>query len=347
MIDYSQLGLCFKLYSDQVLSNRGLCYRQKWNREQGRQDLTLAKPDWVGNGDHAVDETIFGRAGAQQIFSVPPGVLWRPDEAKLRNLKRRRYFHPPQLVAVAKDSSVTNTVGATDQKALPPTPPPETLPVTHSLSITGASARHDAGESISTMPAATAWPAGRTKGGYPLKPMGTSTASKEAEMPPRPIHYQGARVCPNTGSASTLHERRITLRKGRACSAPKSSLPWTLDSRGNQLLLKLHVQDQVRYMEIGRTISHTDLLGRLRDKLNLQTEFVIKTKDKADMITIGDQEDLTVAILGCSGADSEFLHVSDHYPSATPLTGPSSHISESRFGSMKNDKPPEVKKKAW
>src|SRR6201996_3042482 len=42
MIDYSQLGLLFKLYSCEVLFNRGLCYIYLQQKDAGLQDLTYA-----------------------------------------------------------------------------------------------------------------------------------------------------------------------------------------------------------------------------------------------------------------------------------------------------------------
>lgn len=61
-IDYEQLGLKFKLYSCEVLFNRGLCYIYLQQMDAGMQDLEYASKEKVA-GDHSViDEAIKERA---------------------------------------------------------------------------------------------------------------------------------------------------------------------------------------------------------------------------------------------------------------------------------------------
>ena len=61
-IDYEQLGLKFKLYSCEVLFNRGLCYIYLQQMDAGMQDLEYASKEKVV-GDHSViDEAIKERA---------------------------------------------------------------------------------------------------------------------------------------------------------------------------------------------------------------------------------------------------------------------------------------------
>ena len=58
MIDYAQLGLLFKLYSCEVLFNRGLCYIYLQQKELGMQDLSFAAKEKVVEDHDVIDEAI-------------------------------------------------------------------------------------------------------------------------------------------------------------------------------------------------------------------------------------------------------------------------------------------------
>lgn len=58
MIDYAQLGLLFKLYSCEVLFNRGLCYIYLQQKDAGLQDLNYAVKEKVVEDHNVIDEAI-------------------------------------------------------------------------------------------------------------------------------------------------------------------------------------------------------------------------------------------------------------------------------------------------
>ena len=57
-IDYDQLGLKFKLYSCEVLFNRGLCYIYLQQRQAGLGDLSYAAKEKVTPDHDVIDEAI-------------------------------------------------------------------------------------------------------------------------------------------------------------------------------------------------------------------------------------------------------------------------------------------------
>ncbi len=57
-IDYEQLGLKFKLYSCEVLFNRGLCYIYLQQREAGMGDLSYAVKEKVTPDHDVIDDAI-------------------------------------------------------------------------------------------------------------------------------------------------------------------------------------------------------------------------------------------------------------------------------------------------
>jgi hypothetical protein len=101
MIDYAQLGLLFKLYSCEVLFNRGLCYIYLQQKDAGLQDLNYAVKEKVVEDHNVIDEAIREEAEGYTVFSIPVGVVYRPNEAKVRNLKTKDYLGKARLVAAS------------------------------------------------------------------------------------------------------------------------------------------------------------------------------------------------------------------------------------------------------
>ncbi|KAL6802550.1 hypothetical protein GGI42DRAFT_28737 [Trichoderma sp. SZMC 28013] len=105
VIDYAQLGLLFKLYSCEVLFNRGLCYIYLQQKEAGMQDLAYAVKEKVVEDHNVIDEAIREEAEGYTVFSIPVGVVYRPNEAKVRNLKTKDYLGKARLVAASDRSN--------------------------------------------------------------------------------------------------------------------------------------------------------------------------------------------------------------------------------------------------
>lgn len=69
-IDYKQLGLDFKLYSCEVLFNRGLCYIYLQQTEAGLQDLQFAAQEKVVPDHDVIDEAIKEQAEVLPLARV-------------------------------------------------------------------------------------------------------------------------------------------------------------------------------------------------------------------------------------------------------------------------------------
>ena len=105
-IDYEQLGLKFKLYSCEVLFNRGLCYIYLQQKDAGMQDLIFATREKVVPDHDVIDEAIREQAEGYTVFSIPVGIIYRPNEAKVKNLKTKDYLGKARLVASQDDYSL-------------------------------------------------------------------------------------------------------------------------------------------------------------------------------------------------------------------------------------------------
>ncbi|KAG0141226.1 hypothetical protein CROQUDRAFT_99050 [Cronartium quercuum f. sp. fusiforme G11] len=105
-IDYDQLGLKFRLYSCEVLFNKGLAMIYLGNEVEGMADMQEAKRE-KQTAEHAViDEAISDRGDGYTVFSIPVGVLYRPSANKVKNLASKNYLGQAKLVA-ATDATET------------------------------------------------------------------------------------------------------------------------------------------------------------------------------------------------------------------------------------------------
>ncbi len=98
-IDYEQLGLKFKLYSCEVVFNRGLCFIYLQQKDAGMQDLIHASKEKRVPDHDVIDEAIKEHAEGYTVFSIPVGIVYRPNEAKVKNLKSKDYLGRARLVA--------------------------------------------------------------------------------------------------------------------------------------------------------------------------------------------------------------------------------------------------------
>jgi hypothetical protein len=117
-INYEQLGLKFKLFSAEVLFNKGLSLIYLGKVQEGLIDMEEARRDKATEEHNVIDDAIADRGEGYTVFSIPVGVLYRPSEKKLKNSMPKDYMGKARLVA-ASDSmdSYTTFSGATRLKA--------------------------------------------------------------------------------------------------------------------------------------------------------------------------------------------------------------------------------------
>jgi hypothetical protein len=294
-----------------------LCYLRLGKQELAVRDLTESSGS---TGDRS---SIPGAEGTH-IFSVPAGVVYRPDEAKVRNLGAKNYLGKPRLVAASGAGLVVDETGNTtrdnttriaasaDEKSLPPTPLPE-----EAWSVTNKPSACTASAGCRTTPLSPLWVASAAARQW--RRCGDS--DQLLQDVGRDTTCEGTEPC--CGEASTEGHNRSPPRPLDVSRVPYNALTdgREIFDEPDQLLLiygKVHIRDRVQYLLMDRDIQLEDLKGRLRDKLDLQGAFVIQTRDGNDMVTIEDQEDLTVAVCTSFGGgqlknENRSLGVSDHY----------------------------------
>lgn len=217
---------------------------------------------------------------------------------------------------VDETENTTRTAASVDEKSVPPTPPPEEArSATYNLSARAASAGRRT-KPLAPLLAGASWIASATArkwrrcgdGDRSLQGVGRDTARVRAES------------CRGEASIE-VHSRPLPrpLEVSRGSYKALTSGRRILGEidQATPVYGKVHVRDRVHYLLMDQDIQLKDLARRLRDKLNLQSTFVIQTRNGNDMVTIEDQEDLTVAVLTGFGAgqlknEDGNLDVSDH-----------------------------------
>ncbi|KAF7980806.1 hypothetical protein HWV62_36412 [Athelia sp. TMB] len=115
--NYEQLGLKFKLYSAEVLFNKGLSLIYMGNLQGGITDLQDASREKATSEHSVIDEAILAQGDGYTVFSIPVGVLYRPNERKIKNAKARDYMGKARLVAASDASDAfTGFTGSTRLK---------------------------------------------------------------------------------------------------------------------------------------------------------------------------------------------------------------------------------------
>ncbi|OLL25170.1 Neutrophil cytosol factor 2 [Neolecta irregularis DAH-3] len=131
LIDYDQIGLTFRLFSCEVLFNRGLCQISQGQTKEGMADLRFAWKEKQTLEHDVIDEAIAAEAlvcleshkwnlhlQGFTVFSIPVGVLFRPNQNKVRNAKTKDYLGKARLVAATDRKDIfTGFTGSELQKA--------------------------------------------------------------------------------------------------------------------------------------------------------------------------------------------------------------------------------------
>ncbi|KAI4118378.1 MAG: hypothetical protein LQ345_001547 [Seirophora villosa] len=116
-INYEQLGLKFKLYSCEVLFNRGLCYIYLQQLQAGMGDLQYAAKEKVSPDHDVIDDAIAEEAEGYTVFSIPVGLVYRPNSAKVKNLKTKDYLGKARLIAAADRGNTFTGFAGSEAKA--------------------------------------------------------------------------------------------------------------------------------------------------------------------------------------------------------------------------------------
>lgn len=127
-------------------------------------------------------------------------------------------------------------------------------------------------------------------------------SNRQPRQQPRYMEDEDAGSDYDEGSIdSGEFEMMPPARRGAPSSAASSSRAASRRAPEiRKIRVKVYAPGDVRYVLVGAAVEYTDLVDRIRDKFALRKKFKIKIKDEdmpdGDMITMGDQDDLDMAI---------------------------------------------------
>ncbi|KAJ1860353.1 hypothetical protein LPJ73_001401 [Coemansia sp. RSA 2703] len=143
-IDYTQLGLEYKVYTCETLYNRALCYFCLGQEESARADLKTAS-NLVAEDRHSWIKKAMDSNGMDcPLYCVPKGVIYRPSASKIQSSKKIDFLGSAKVIASAdgndnftgfkgalvRKETLKNASSIAHQKSMrikKSTPPPETV----------------------------------------------------------------------------------------------------------------------------------------------------------------------------------------------------------------------------
>ncbi|KAJ1723530.1 hypothetical protein LPJ53_002142 [Coemansia erecta] len=143
-IDYTQLGLEYKVYTCETLYNRALCYFCLGQEESARADLKTAST-LVAEERHSWIKKAMDSNGMDcPLYCVPKGVIYRPSASKIQSSKKIDFLGSAKVIASAdgndnftgfkgalvRKETLKNASPMAHQKSMrikKTTPPPETI----------------------------------------------------------------------------------------------------------------------------------------------------------------------------------------------------------------------------
>ncbi|KAJ2125527.1 hypothetical protein IW147_000879 [Coemansia sp. RSA 720] len=214
-IDYTQIGLDYKVYTCEVMYNRALCFFCLGQEEDALADLADASKRVVEERHSWIKKAIASNGMDCPLYCVPKGVVYRPSASKLQSTKKIDFLGTAKVIASAdgKDNftgfkgalvrketlrNMGSSAAIGHQKSMRvrrTTPPPEMMPGGGlARSNTMPVNRHEAGSvphragqtklaetSLSMPPAAMRM---RSAGNIPT----TTDNAKSRDVPPAKVH---------------------------------------------------------------------------------------------------------------------------------------------------------------
>ncbi|KAJ2743196.1 hypothetical protein GGI20_003923 [Coemansia sp. BCRC 34301] len=100
-IDYTQLGLDYKVYRCEVLYNRALCYFCLGQEREARNDLFDASKRTAEERHSWIRRAADSSGMDCPLYCVPKGVVYRPSASKLKSTKKIDFLGSAKVIASA------------------------------------------------------------------------------------------------------------------------------------------------------------------------------------------------------------------------------------------------------
>ncbi|KAG1452940.1 hypothetical protein G6F55_008403 [Rhizopus delemar] len=287
IINYQQLGLSFRLYACEVLFNRGICQLFMGKMDAGLTDLYYAQKASM-TAEHAIiDQAVRDRGKGYSVFSIPPGVLFRPPENKLRQLQGGMFAAAvDQLPPVKKTPAVMTRNNSIllkqqpDKKYAIKSPSPthrffsRSSPTTEdSVSVSSSSRYTQSADSGFESSYSTSPP--KSKLAYEVKEEDEGYGDFDKEL--EEVY----------GSLNTLSvDSNWASQEDIIQPSPPTN---------GKLKIKVHYKD-TRILLVSSQIRFEELVLRIQEKFNISNSILLQYKDEEnELVLLIDNDDLQIA----------------------------------------------------
>ncbi|ORY75060.1 hypothetical protein BCR35DRAFT_343551 [Leucosporidium creatinivorum] len=321
-IDYEQLGLKFRLYSCEVLFNRGLASIYMGLQEQGMTDLQAALQEKQTDEHSVIDEAIADRGDGYTVFSIPVGILFRPSANKLKNLETKNYLGQAKLIAATDARDAFTGFSGTNP------PPPLTNPQRSesdpseggglSRSKTSAARLESSGDGVARP--LRRRPTVEEMGGQPIDRVANWARMNTGAPPPLQQQQQGSSgtisressASERGGGGGGMSRARMAMaqqrqgglmRQGAGARGGRVEMGdgaeefegmtmFMGEREMSKVRVKLRYQGDTRGMSITPDLAHQDFVERVRIKFASEFDLPMKYRDSdGALVSIIDADD--------------------------------------------------------
>lgn len=330
LIDYQQLGLDYKLYSSEVLYNRGLCFVYMNDEQSGAADLYAAQKEKQTPDHEVIDMAIKNGIEGLSVFSLPPGLIYRPPAGKVKNSGKMAHLGQSKLVAASSATDMyigfkgsherrINTITFNDDlsfgpasiRARPVEPATPVLPnkISAYRRPSNASANADANGAAAAAAAQRALSVRTPSNGRANPPAGRLRSYSTSRVNSPPVQRREGKSRSYSASRANLPPLQRRMTEG---SVPRAALRLadTGESGDNELSdgiysgedssiavlrVKCHFTD-TRVIACDPRISFEELSEKIQRKFSCRSPLKLKYKDEdQELVMLGDDDDLALA----------------------------------------------------
>ena len=309
-IDYTQLGLPYKLYAFEVFFNCALCELTLGNTSSAMSHLMDAE-NAMALDEHKLaryqTQCVLKSAKEKQLdkyspFSVPDRLMFRPSETKLKNANKKDYLGQAEVILEDQLGFLPNSssIGIAMKKMTISADPSNRMERRRGNSVDDSKTRSKAEEAVKRV-RSHPWNQGSL---VPLKHQNKTRLSdkpyRNKELPSLPGSKHPSNSAPVTLGRDTGSDSSSSSSSSSQNQVPMSPIWGTMNSDTPRLKIKCHLENEdacIVMMPLD-LVEYDKLLKRVCEKTHRDHKRVrLKFRDEeGTKVLLTDQEDLEVAM---------------------------------------------------
>ncbi|KAJ3355260.1 hypothetical protein GGF32_002089 [Allomyces javanicus] len=292
LIDYTQLGLAYRLYACEILYNRALASFAVGDDDAAMDDLAEAAKGKKTPDHGKIDDAIRARGSGCRAFLVPLKLVYRPPPAKIANADRVDYMGKSRVIAARNTSD--NFVEFQGARGVVPDPEPDIKPIcTLDRTSPPSSLPRVDTDARDRRPSATpnrTSPTSPAPARYGRRGSDASRNGRGTPTPPPP-----SRRMPSPAPARVRSPYDAGVRRGSGGSEYAPSMYSKESVIAGKLRVKVHFDGDTRVLLLPGDASFDEMLDKIEDKLR-ETQFRVRFRDEdGELVSMTDDDDLVLA----------------------------------------------------